>query len=132
MVIARSKRLRDEIIDDRLRNRQIGDREIIITGNGDLLCYDTLTDRFFMSTREKIGKAENTINAQCNHGMYASMNEFYALVGLPSTEYGEEFGWTSDHLMDIQFSSHLSSDDRPALAIRYQKNPVRGYYKING
>ena len=64
--------------------------------------------------------------------MYASHNDFYRLIGLPGTTYGEEVGWRTDNMMDLEYSSHLAEDGRPCLCIEYHVAPVRNYYKING
>ena len=42
--IGRNKELkiRDDIAGDRVANNPVGDRTIIITGNGEVLCYDAL------------------------------------------------------------------------------------------
>lgn len=103
--------------------------QVIITGKGDHLCYDTLTGRYFKSNIEDVRKAVNEINANVINNVYASQNDFYSLIGLPPTGYGEEVGWRTDNLMDVQFTSHLSEDGQPCLALNYTVAPIRGYFK---
>ena len=47
--IGRNKELkiRDDITKDQINNNPMRDRTVIITGNGDVLCYDKLSDRYF-------------------------------------------------------------------------------------
>lgn len=105
--------------------------QIIITGTGDHLCFDTLTGRLFKSNVEKIRRAQNDINAQCINDMYASVNDFYRLIGLPVVGLGEEVGWRADGgMLDIQFDTHLT-DEGPVLSIEYTKHPIRGYHRVN-
>lgn len=121
--------IRDAIAEDRIKNNPVTASEVVIIGNGEQLCYDSISGRYFMSDQETIRAARNEINAQCNSDMYASQNDFYRLIGLPPTVFGEEQGWRSDHHLDVSFSSHISDDGRPCLSLDYHMSPIRGYYK---
>jgi hypothetical protein len=101
--------------------------QVFITGTGDVLCYDVYSGRYFMSDMETLRSAQNDINQECIKNMYASQNDFYRLVGLPINGFGEEFGWSTDVMLDIQFSAVLTEDKKPAIAIEYRMNPIRGY-----
>lgn len=128
----KEKDIRDEVMKDRVENDPPKSSEIIITGKGEHLCYDSITGRYFKSDIEKVRKAQNDINHTCLNDMYASLNDFYRLIGLPVTAYGEEIGWRYDNLLDISFSSHVTEDGEPALCLDYAMDPIRGYYKMNG
>lgn len=101
----------------------------LIIGDGQVTCYDTLTGRYFSSDMEALRKAQNDINQKTINEMYASQNDFYQLVGLPLVGYGEEVGWRTDNMLELEFSSILSEDGKPCLAIDYRLQPIRGYYK---
>lgn len=105
-------------------------KEVLIVTDNDQLCYDTLTGRYFRSDIETIRRAENEINAQVIKDMWCSHNEFYALIGLSDVIAGEELGWNMDHLMSLVFTSHLSPDGVPCLAIGYKQLPTAGYGKV--
>lgn len=122
----------DSVAEDKINENPPRNSEIIVTGSGDHLCYDSLTGRYFRSDIETIRKAVNDVNAICLTDTYASQNDFYARIGLDPVAFGEENGWRFDHLMDVHFSSHLSEENgAPALALMYDLSPIRGYYKIN-
>lgn len=104
--------------------------EVLILRPDQQLCYDTLTGRYFRSDIETIRRAENEINAQVIRDMWCSHNEFYALIGLPDVIAGEELGWNMDHLMQLNFTSHLAEDGTPCLAIGYQNLPKASYGKV--
>lgn len=127
----KDKAIRDDIQKSRIENNPVSSSsEIIITGAGDHLCYDSITGRYFESNIEKIKSAQNEINAKCINEMYASQNDFYRMIDLPITPFGEEIGWRTDHMMDISFSSHLEPETkRPCLSLDYRLDPIRGYYK---
>lgn len=125
-------KIRDEIAKDRMESNPARPTEIIMTGSGDHLCYDSLTGRYFRSDIETIRKAVNDINSKCLSETYASQNDFYQRIGLDPVAFGEENGWRFDHLMEVHFSSHLSeTTGSPALSLDYSLSPIRGYYKIN-
>jgi hypothetical protein len=125
---SKARKVDDEIQKDRLdRNPPT---QVIFTGLGEQLCYDSLTGRYFKSDIEAIRKAQNEVNATVLRDMYAPHNDFYTLLGLGSTVVGEELGWNIDNLMELVFTSHLSECNQPALAIGYAKLPVRDYHKI--
>lgn len=106
------------------------DAEIIITGDGEQLCFEELTSRPFKSSAEKIRRAENEFNKRLLHDGYASLNDFYEMLGLPSSALGETLGWTSDRLLDLQFSSHLMPDNRTALSIVFQVMPSPQFWRV--
>jgi len=61
---------------------------------------------------------------------YASLSDFYDLIGLPTTSFSDEVGWNSDRLLELQFSTVLSDDGRPCISIDFRTVPIRDYYKV--
>lgn len=100
---------------------------VIITGGGDTLCYDVRNDRYFMSTYDKIKRAENNVNRTLNMSDYISLNEVYDELDLKHTQEGSTLGWRSIDLMpsglEIEIGTHLTDDGRPCLAIEFSENP---------
>lgn len=97
--------------------------KIYVTGSGDVLCYESITGRYFKSSIEKIRKAENDANFQIIHEMTVSQNEFFRLLGLPTTSIGEEVGWDLDRKLELQISTMTSEDDKPCFVIGYRHWP---------
>lgn len=102
----------------------------IIVISGDVICHEAYTGRYFSSSNEELKKAQNDLNYQILNDGYASLSDFYDLVGLPHTALSEEVGWTSDKLLEIHFSTIMSDDGKPCISINYQVEPVRDYYKF--
>lgn len=125
----KEQKIRDEIAQDYV-SENIGKTEVIFTGNGNVLCMDSLTGRFFESNQESIRRAMNDVNAQCINQGYASQNDFYHALGMPYAEIGETVGWSSDHLMDLTFSSALTPEGKPCLAVGYAKGPRTGFNRV--
>ena len=124
----KEQKVTDEIARKKIEGNPVSDAQVIITGGGDQLCYDMLTGRYFKSDIETIRKAANDINREIVSGnMYASLNEFWALLGLGSTVVGEELGFNLENFIDLVFSSHLADDGRPCLAVGFTQLPNKEY-----
>lgn len=123
--------VKDAIAKDRIDNNPVTERTVIITEKGDTLCYDIASDRYFKSDIEKLKKAVNELNRRMNNETYISLNEFYSEIGLHSTEPGDILGWNTDkgHI-DLYFSSRLTNDGTPCLAVGFNNPPVYGYDKL--
>jgi hypothetical protein len=119
--------MRAEIAQDNINNNPVSNNEVIFANSNGILCYDSITGRYFVSDVETLRKAENTLNHSLVHNLYATLNEFYNLIGLPTTPYGSEVGWNANKLVELKFSTVLSEDDRPCLSIDYNAFPIRNY-----
>lgn len=125
----KEKEARDEVAADRVKNNPMPNN-VIFAGEGKVLCYELLTGRYFESTVEDLRRAENNINKQIINEMYASQNDFYREIGLTPTKMGDELGWNTDRLLELQFSSVLTEENKPCLAVDYRVHANRGYHKF--
>jgi hypothetical protein len=121
--------IRDSMVQARMSKNPVNTREVILAGTGEVLCYDTLSGRYFQSSIEEIKRAENEINYKVVNYMHASLSEFYDLLGLPATGFSDTMGFDLDHRCIIRFTTEMSTDGRPAVAIDYVHMPVAGYDK---
>lgn len=120
----KEREIRDAIAKDKITKDPVVNREVIITGGGETLCYDTITSRYFKSDIEKIRKVENELNRRLISEMYVSLNDFYYEIGLRQTNVGDDLGWNiGEGLIDLDFSSQLAEDGTPCLAIGYRIAP---------
>ncbi|QDH85280.1 membrane protein [Gordonia phage Kenosha] len=122
--------VRDEIAQDRVTANPPTQQQIVMIGEGDVLCYDHFSGRYFKSSMENLKQAQNEMNAQIIQENYASLNDFYDQVGLDTIEIGDEFGWSVDNLVDLRFSTTFSTDQRPCIAIDYTTQPHQHYSKV--
>jgi Family of unknown function (DUF6353) len=111
----KEKAVRDEIAQDHIN----ANPPTLILGAGPVLCYEAHTGRYFNSDIETLRKAQNTINAQMIRENEASANDFYYLVGLPQTSYSGFVGWTSNKMLELQFSAVMAEDGRPCISFDY-------------
>lgn len=123
--------IRDEIAQERVLGQPVHSGEVIVAGAGEVLCYDMTTGRYFQSTVEEIKKAVNKVNHELNNFMYTSLSTFYDELGLPATTYSDMVGWNANQQMDIVFSTVLSSDNRPCIAIDFDPAPFADYDRLH-
>jgi hypothetical protein len=122
--------IRDEVAQDRVSNTPLT-KEVLVVGAGEVLCFDLYTGRYFQSTVEKIRQAENKINYEILNHMYASLSRFYDLVGIPPTQYSDDVGWNGlTERFEIRFSTVLSPDQRPCIAVEFAHPPMPEYTKL--
>lgn len=125
--------VRDKVAEERVKKNPVSKNEVIVTGNGKTLCFDPISGRYFMCSIETIKKAENTLNKQMLHDIsgYVSLNEFYDELGLDHTSVGDDLGWNTDRLIDINFSSQLNDNGEPSVVLDYLVAPKYDYYKFS-
>lgn len=122
-------KLRDEIAQDRVNKATTS--ELVITGDGKVLCMDMLTGRYFESTMEDLKRAENKINHETLKSMGSSLSEFYDEIGLAPTAYSEQVGWGPDNMMELKISTTMSVDGRPCLAVDFEPHPFDNYWRLH-
>ena len=118
--IGRSKELkvRDSIAQDRVTTNPVGDRTIIFTGNGEVLCYDALCDRYFKSSAEKIRQQVLELNEDLRNEMWLDLNDLYYAIGLPSTKLGNQVGFDIDKgYIQVDYTGTLTPEGQPCLSI---------------
>lgn len=125
------RKIREDVVRDRLRDNPQSEENTVIIGSGDVLCYEMYAGRYFNSSVESIKKAVNEVNYQINTHGYASLSDFYNQLSIPTSKVSEEMGWTSDKLMDVDITTHLSEDGRPCVAINFVTGPVRNFSRFH-
>ena len=122
--------IRDAIAKDRLNDNPVSNNEVILTGTGDVLCYEVWSGRYFKSDIEKLRKVENELNREMIRGMYVTLNDFYDLINIPSVKVGDDLGWNvSKSTVEMSFSSQLTEDGTPCLVVGFSVPPYYDYMR---
>lgn len=102
--------------------------EIILTGKGQTLCYDSISGRKFRSDIERLKQAANELNRRMRYENYISLNEWYDEIDLDHLEpLGDDLGWHIDKgYIELEFSSILV-DEEPCLYVGYRVQPKHNY-----
>lgn len=121
--------VRDKVAEERIKKEPVNPSAIIVSGNGNTRCFDTITKRRFTSDIEAIKKIVNELNRRMINGEdYISLNDFYYELGLDGSSIGDELGWNvSDGLIELEFSAQLDTDGIPCIVIDYAIAPKRGF-----
>lgn len=128
----KEQQVRDEVAQDRVNRNPLSANEVIFTGKGKVLIYDSISGRYFESSKSEIEKAEIAINKQILDDMNATLYEFYELIGLAPTPYSSEVGWNCDNMLEVRFSSTIAEDgETPCLTLEYQAFPTREYHLLH-
>ena len=111
--------IRDQIAEDRVKLDPPPSNDLLMIGPGNVLCCEMFTGRYFGSDMETLRKAQNDLNAKILSQDYATMDDFYYMIGIGSTSKSSQIGWKSNKLMELQFSTVLTDDGRPCLSFDY-------------
>lgn len=116
-----AQKVRDAINGDHVGNAGLPPWDIDTLPQGDVLCFDKFTGRYFVSSVQKIQFASAELTKMIYGGdMCASLNEFYGLLNnkdLPQCEVGDDVGWNIDTPPEAYFTSCLTSDMKPCLVL---------------
>lgn len=119
--------IRDGIAQDRVTNNPPNDSEVLMIDEGKVLCFDTMTGRYFKSSIEDIKRAENACNFDINQQMSVSFSRFSDEIGLQPTDYTDNVGWNINNLIEVQFSTTLGPNNLPCIAMGFARPPVYEY-----
>jgi hypothetical protein len=127
----KEQKVRDEIAQDRINANPVSSQQVIVTGGGDVLCYETYTGRYFTSSMEQLKKAQNDVNHMIINSFYASLDDFYDKIGLGHTKVSSEVGWNADELLELHISTAMSDDERPCLSVDFRVEPIRNFHRVH-
>lgn len=124
----KTQKVKEAIAKDHLKHNQPTESTpVIMTGDGNVLCMDSYSRRFFNSNAERIGKAINKLSSDIISDMYVSLNDFYDEIGIGRTPMGDDFGWNVDDtnkgILPIYYTASLTEDNRPCLVVEYDISP---------
>lgn len=83
----------DKLIRTNISNDINKKQKLKTTGRG-VVFYEPYSRTFFERTMEEVLDAQYHLNRNMTLRSYASLNEFYEFLGLPTTDYGNEIGWS--------------------------------------
>lgn len=130
----KEREVRDSIARDKVAKHPVSPNEVIFTGKGKTLFYETLFGRYFEFDIDKLKKIENELNRRMRSEMHISLNEFYYEVGLDEVEAGHDIGWDIDNgYIEIEFSPTMLEKPingyETCIAISFRTPPRWGFDK---
>lgn len=93
--------IEEEIVRDKYKE------DLCPVEDGKQLFYDDFSQRYFESTTEDVLRAEHEVNRMLavHYGVY--LNEFYELLGIERTDYGDYLGWSTGELVETCWYSWI-------------------------
>jgi hypothetical protein len=128
----KESKIRDKIAKDKVKHNPLPAEEhdiFISSGDGVLVCYDSLSGRYFKSNVELIRSIENDLNRHILSHMSISLNELYMSLGLEPIDVGSILGFNIDNMIDFHFSAQLDQSKKPVLVMSHINMPVPAYDK---
>lgn len=123
-------KIHEEIAAERYEQDKPQSSAIVITGNGEYLCYEPYSKTYFLSDIEKIRQAKNNFNEALLDEMYMSLNDWLVYyLKLDEVPWGDYLGWNVNGrgLMDFTFDYAADENGRPCASIRYIVEPKDKY-----
>lgn len=97
---------------------------VVSSAAGQLKCFDSLSGRYFVSTKNEIDKVVNEFNRQLRDDMRISLNDWYDLIGLDTNKLGDMLGWDIERgYVETCYASRLDEDGLPCLVVNYVEPP---------
>lgn len=124
-----NRKIHEATVEDKLEENPLSKNEVIFLGDGDSLCYDTLSGRYFRTDIENINRIQNEVNKLLIHDGWVSVNDMYDIVGLDSIRLGSLLGWSSDDLLEFKVVSKIADNGDPCLVLDYYVEPKYDPYR---
>jgi hypothetical protein len=117
--------IRVAVQEERVEQHPPNDR-IMMVGTGDVVVYDSYSDRYFHSTYEKIKKAESAVVHEILDRNECSLSVFYNELGWASTMVSDQVGWNLENAINVEIDA-ITHKGEPILTIEFTDNPVWEY-----
>lgn len=86
------------------------DKENIQSEEGKELFYDAFSGRYFHAHRNTLREAEYQLNRDLQLDGSVYLNEYFDILGLEQTDYGEYLGWSICQLSEMYWCTWLEFD----------------------
>lgn len=97
---------------------------IVNNAAGQIKCFESLTGRYFVSSKNQIDKAVNEFNRQLRDDMTISLNDWFDLIGLEHVKAGDMLSWDIDRgYVETCYASRLDEEGVPCLVVNYVEPP---------
>lgn len=117
--------IKREVAAETIRQNPMGNKEIIMTNNGNVLILDSMSGRYFMGNMDDIERAVNLLNKKMMSEMTMQLNDLYSEIGLSPIKIGVNMGWSiDDSLIEIRFGSAIADNGDPCLVLDYDIMPI--------
>lgn len=122
----KEENIRGDIAQDKLNGNPVDKAAVIITGKGDMLCFESLSGRYFKSDIETLRRIQNDFNKRLLNEIDLPINELYYEMGLASIKIGDSIGWSAmNRMLEMKFSAKIATDGQPCIVVEYEQLPTQ-------
>jgi hypothetical protein len=115
------------------KDKYVGDD--FTSDDNNKLFYDEFSGRYFEAELADVLKAEYELNKQLTEWGGAYLNDFYEIVGLKTTDYGDHLGWSAPGLYEMYWTQWLDfehetvtlDDGLQCTIISFMQEPIPGF-----
>ena len=101
---------------------------LYICEDGESICFEGSSGRYFKASMNTIEKAENAFNKRMLEEMTMSLNDYYYELGLDSVSIGDVIGWDiDDGQVEFKVGSILSDDGKPCIYLEPSIQPCHDF-----
>ena len=88
-------------------------------------CWESLSGRYFWTTRNALEKAINGVNKQLLSDFRVTENELFDYLGMDHCRNGDGLGWETDSCLSIDtfYGAQVDEDGMPCLVLDYRTPP---------
>lgn len=122
----KEKEIRNAIDKDRVDKTELIESEVIHTGDGETLCLDAWSGRYFYSDIEVLRREAVELSRAMLNDNVVTLNDWYDAIHLDGIKIGEDFMWDVDQykeLIELSYSSQLNRKKQPVLVIDFANAP---------
>ena len=123
--VKKEKETRDELAQDKV-TRDVETGTLVLDPNeGRVMLKDEYSGRYFYGQIEDVNRAVNELNREIINSMggSTSLSNFYDLIGLEHVSTSDHFGWNTDELCEIDWSTCTTPDGTKAVHVFDFVNP---------
>lgn len=103
--------VRDAVAKEHIERDPVENKEVIFSGRGNTLCYDSISGRYFRSDMDAIKKAENELDARLRNEMYSYYDKLVDEAVKTISQYGD-FEW---FVSDDPYIEELGANDADCM-----------------
>lgn len=116
--------------DKEVATKKLPESTMVIFGDEQVLCVDSITGRTFRSTPELLRKYCNNISEDLLSYGACPLNDFYSQINLSQVGIGDELGWEGGQTIEPQFMPVITESGSPAIKVAFKPAPQPNWFKI--
>ena len=126
----KEREIREKMVKESTENHPVG--KVYISSSEGVLYRDSYSGREFRANPNAIDRAVNKINMQMRNEMYASVNDWYSLLGLDYTTLGDVEGWNID-CGDIDLKgpyAYVNDHGEAYILLEFDRPPKENFNRL--